>query len=274
MADWVLRQRIKTSVGSVAYDIFGEGSPVVLIHGTPSWSYLWRHVVPTLSERSTVYVYDLLGYGESEKGDGQDVSIVAQSRLLIELLDRWQLEAPAIAGHDIGGAITLRAHLLEKRPFSRLALIDAVVMKPWITEVSRHAQAYLEAYQTMPVHIYEQIVATHLGTAVYKTMNPETLAAYLKPWKGKSGQVAYFSQVAQFNEQHTDPLEPLLKSIDLPVSIIWGEHDAWLDPSVAARLREMIPHSEVRIIPEAGHFSMEDAPEAVAQELVEFFVEG
>ncbi len=105
--------------GEVAFDVFGGGPPVVLVHGTPSRSYVWRSVVPALAERHAVYVFDLLGFGESEKGEGLDTSIPAQSRVLAGLLGRWGLEALEIAGHDIGGAIVLRNHLLDGVPFGR-----------------------------------------------------------------------------------------------------------------------------------------------------------
>jgi hypothetical protein len=87
------------------------------------------------------------------------------------LLDLWELEEPCIAGHDIGGAITLRLMVLEGRPFSRgaitlrlmvlegrpfsrIALCDAVAIAPWITPFSRHVQHHLEAFQTVPEHIH------------------------------------------------------------------------------------------------------------------------
>ena len=60
---WRLGERQGTSVGEVAYGVFGEGPPVVLVHGTPTRSYLWRNVAPVLAERNSVYVYDLLGFG-------------------------------------------------------------------------------------------------------------------------------------------------------------------------------------------------------------------
>jgi pimeloyl-ACP methyl ester carboxylesterase len=105
MNGWRLGRRETTSAGEVACEVFGEGPPLVLVHGTPMQSYLWRNIVPALAERHSVYVYDLLGYGESEKGEGQEVSIVAQARLLRELIEAWELDAPAIAGHDIGGGM-------------------------------------------------------------------------------------------------------------------------------------------------------------------------
>src|SRR5215216_735085 len=133
MDAWRLGERQGTSVGEVAYEVFGEGRPVVLVHGTPTRSYLWRNIVPALAEHRSVYVYDLLGYGESEKREGQDVSIAAQARLLKELVEAWRLEEPAIAGHDIGGGIVLRAQLLEGVRFSRVAILDAVVLGPWLS---------------------------------------------------------------------------------------------------------------------------------------------
>lgn len=269
--DWHLRQRAEVEDGTVAFDVFGEGPTVVLVHGTPSWSYLWRNVVPKLTDRFTVYVFDLIGYGDSEP-KGQDVSIAAQTRTLTELVGQWNLESPAVAGHDIGAAIVLRSHLLDEMPFDRIALIDGVVLRPWITPTSRHVQKHLDVYRTMPTHIYERIVAAHIETTVYRPMDGETLAAYLDRWRGEAGQAAYLQKVAQFDEGYTDEFESLLGSMQTPVKIIWGEEDAWLEPAVARRLDEMLPNSELELIPEAGHFSMEDRPDEVAQKLTDFIV--
>ena len=269
--NWRLRRSYDFSGSRVAYDVWGSGPPVVLVHGTPSWSYLWRNIVPVLTDQFTVYVFDLFGYGDSEAEEGQDVSIAVQSRLLTELIDHWQLESPAIAGHDIGGAIALRSHLLDEVLYSRIALIDAVVLRPWITPTTRHVQAHLDVYRTMPTHIYERVVAGHIGTAVYRPMDEETFEQYLARWRGERGQAAYLQKVARFDEEYTAEFEPLLGSMQTPARIIWGEEDAWLSPSIAERLHELLPNSDLKLIPEAGHFSMEDAPKEVAQAMAEFF---
>ena len=108
-----------TEGGKVAYGVFGEGPPVVLVHGTPSRSSLWRGVVGRLAGRHAVYVYDLVGFGESERYEGQDVSVAAQGRVLAELVEAWGLEGPAVAGHDIGGGIVLRATCWRGSRFGR-----------------------------------------------------------------------------------------------------------------------------------------------------------
>src|SRR3712207_9110840 len=75
-----LRGRVRTEAGEVAYGVHGEGPPVVLVHGTPSRSLIWRGVARRLAGRYAGYVYDLPGFGEAEGDEGQAVSIAAQGR--------------------------------------------------------------------------------------------------------------------------------------------------------------------------------------------------
>jgi pimeloyl-ACP methyl ester carboxylesterase/formiminotetrahydrofolate cyclodeaminase len=251
--------------------VLGGGPPVVLVHGTPSRSYIWRNVARSLAERHAVYVFDLPGFGESERREGMDASIPAQSRVLAALIDLWGLEAPAVAGHDIGGAIVLRSHLLDGVPFSRIALVDAVVLRPWITPTTRHKQDYPDAYRTMPNHIFEQTVISHLRTATARPMDGATFDAVFGQWRGEDGQAHYMRNLAQFDEAYTAEFEPLLESMRTPVRIVWSEHDSWLDPAFALRLHELLPDSDLKMIPDAGHFVMEDVAEEVARELGSFF---
>ena len=118
---WNLRRHITLLGGEISYDVLGSGPPLILVHGTPSRSYIWRNVAPRLAVRFTLYVFDLLGFGQSERREGLDVSISSQSRVLAELVEAWELESPSVAGHDIGGAIALRTHLLEGVPFGCIA---------------------------------------------------------------------------------------------------------------------------------------------------------
>ena len=268
---WNLRRRITVSGGEISYDVLGYGPSLILVHGTPSRSYIWRDVASRLADRFTVYVFDLLGFGQSERREGLDVSISGQSRVLDELVEAWELDAPSVAGHDIGGAIALRTHLLEGVSFGCIALLDSVVLRPWITPTTRHVKAHLDVYRTMPAKTFEAIVASHLRTATHKPLDEHAFATYLEGWRGESGQRLYLNKDAQLDERDTAEFEPLLPSIGVPVSIIWGEQDAWLDPALAERLHELIPGSDLLVLPETGHFAMEDSPQEVAAALFEFF---
>ena len=270
---WRLGGRVRTGGGEVAYGVYGEGSPVVLVHGTPSRSRIWRGVVPRLAERHAVYVYDLPGFGESERYEGQDVSIAAQGRVLAELVEAWGLEEPAVAGHDIGGGIVLRAHLLEGVDFRKISLLDAVVLTPWGTPALGHVREHLGAYRTMPTGVFEAYVAARLKGTTSGPMDEETFEAYLSQWRGPDGQAAYLRKDAALLQRDTADVERLLGDVRAPVKVVWGGEDAWLDPSQAESLAGRIPGAEHRIVPGAGHFVMEDAPGEVAGILAGFFAE-
>jgi pimeloyl-ACP methyl ester carboxylesterase len=270
---WRLGRREATSAGEVAYEVFGEGPPVVLVHGTPTRSYLWRIVAPALAEHNRVYVYDLLGFGESERTEEQDLSIAAQARLLKELVEAWGLERPAAVGHDIGGGIILRTHLLEGARFQRIALVDAVVVPPWMPEANEHFEAYMDAYRTMPNHLFEAIVAAHLREATSPKMDDGAWETYLSQWRGEEGKLAFLRKEEALRELDTAELEPRLGEVEVPVLVVWGEEDAWLNPSQADQLHEAIENSRLRKIPGVGHFVPEDAPAELVKVLADFLSE-
>lgn len=206
-----LTRRGLTSHGEIAWDRLGAGPPVVLVHGTPSCSVLWRNVAPALAERFTVYVFDLLGFGQSERDENQDVSIRVHGKVLAELVQGWGLAAPALVGHDIGGAAILRAHLIEGAPARQVALVDAVVLRPWMTATTRHIQAHLDVYRTMPTHIFREVSAAHLRTATFKRMRPEVFAAYFDQWEGERGHQLWLRNVRGFDDEippHSSPCSP------------------------------------------------------------------
>lgn len=269
-AAWSLTQGWESPGGIVRYDVFGGGPPLVLVHGTPSSAYPWRHVIRELAGDWTVYAYDLLGYGSSEKRDGQDVSLGAQTRLLAQLLDHWELGRPAIAGHDFGGAITLRTHLLERRPFSAMALLDPVALGPWGSPFFQLVRDNVGVFEQIPAPIHRAIVAAYLRGAFHREMSDEALAPYVEPWLGSEGQDAFYRQIAQADQRFTDEVEPLYGDIAAPVLILWGEEDQWIPPQTGRRLHRLIPHSQLQLVPAAGHFLQEDAPEAVVGHLARF----
>ncbi len=235
----------------------------MLTHGTPSRSLVWREIAPNLAPEHTVYVWDLLGFGASERAVDQDVSLVAHGEVLAELIDQWQLTAPALVGHDIGGAVVLRAHLLEGVPVSHLALIDAVVLAPWITARTREMQRTTERWNVLPDEDLGNLIADHLRTATATLLPGDVFDALFGQWSGAEGQRLYLRNLAQLDEDHTRAFEHLLPTIVAPTAIIWGEDDAWLPAETARRIADRIPGATCTVLPGAGHFSMEDDPDAV-----------
>ncbi|QWF86038.1 alpha/beta fold hydrolase [Amycolatopsis sp. CA-230715] len=261
---WGLRDRVRTSAGEIATEVLGAGPPVVLVHGTPSWSYLWREIAAPLAEKHTVHLWDLPGYGDSRLADGKSASIALHARTLAELVDHWELDAPALVGHDIGGGAVLRAHLIERVPARSIAVLDAAVLSPWVTPLVQHVQRHPEVYRTMPSHAIGGIIAAHLNTATHLGLSESARAAYLDRFAGPPGQRRWLDQIAHFTEEDTVEVVEALGEITVPTHVIWGEHDQWLPSGTATRLADLIPGARRTIIPGAGHFLTEDAPAEVA----------
>ena len=268
--DWQLKQSFQSSFGRIAYDVFGDGPPLVLIHGTPSSSYMWRNVVEKLKDDFTIYIHDFLGYGISEQHADQNVSIAIQTEVMIELLDFWNLKNPNIAGHDFGGAVTLRSHLLKGKSFQKILLIDAVAIAPWCTPFSQLVKANLHVFEAIPEYAYDAMIAAHLRAGFYKEMSDLDLEPYMRPWRGTEGQAAYFRAVAEYDDKYTLEVEPQYKDIDIPVLVMWGEKDGYLSIETGKKLSEIIPNAQFQPIPNAGHFSPEDEPALVVKYIDEF----
>jgi pimeloyl-ACP methyl ester carboxylesterase len=268
--EWTLDQRVTVSGGQVRAGVFGDGPPVVLVHGTPASSYLWRKVAPVLAREHSVYVWDLLGFGHSRIAPGVVPSIAQQARTLAELVQHWELETASLVGHDIGGGVVVRAHLLEGVPARRLALLDAAVIGPWNTPFTEHMQQHADVYRTMPPHVFADIIAPRIRTAVHRPMSEDVLNAYLAPWAGAAGQQRWIDQVVAVTFEDTREAVARLDEIAAPTLVLWGEHDEWLPIAMGERLAAAIPRAELRTITAAGHFLPEDNPEAVADALLTF----
>jgi pimeloyl-ACP methyl ester carboxylesterase len=151
--------------GAIRWTRVGTGPPIVLVHGTPYSSRIFSGVVPALAEHREVFLFDHLGYGQSERREGQDLSIAAQGRRFARLLQHWRLDAPSVVATDIGGAIALRALLLEDAAFADLLLFDAVTGGDWERGLFALMLKHTEVFEALPDYAHRALVAAHMRTA-------------------------------------------------------------------------------------------------------------
>jgi pimeloyl-ACP methyl ester carboxylesterase len=271
MAVWELTKSYIFNERTVRYEVSGDGPPLILVHGTPWSSFNLRHLIKALSRDFTVYYYDLMGYGQSDKSPG-DVSLGIQNRLLDQLLDHWSLEKPAIIGHDFGGTTALRTHLVGKRDFDKIVLIDPVAVSPWGSPFFQHVKAHEAAFAGVPDFIHEAIVRAYIKTAAFKPIETAILDKIVFPWTGPEGKAAFYRQIAQANSAYTDEVQPLYGQIDRPVLILWGSEDAWIPRERGDLLHKLIPGSLLFTIPEAGHLVIEEQPDRLIQRIRPFLL--
>jgi pimeloyl-ACP methyl ester carboxylesterase len=271
---WTLGEEFQTPGGTVRWAVFGSGDPIVLVHGTPYSSYLWRDIAPALALTRKVFVFDHLGFGQSDKREAQDLSLATQARHFTRLLNHWGLDRPSVVAHDIGGAVVLRALLLETANYRDLILFDAVSGGEWERGLFRLILQHGDVFSQLPAYAHEALVASHLRRATHVGFRPEVLEAFLAPWRGATGQAAFYRQYTQIRQADTAEYEHLLPDISLPMRIIWGHEDRILPPEYAEWLHERIPHAELSWIEGAGHLVQEDAPARLLAHLTADFPTG
>lgn len=270
MTAFVLKKRFKSSCGETAYDAFGDGLDVVLVHGTPVSSVIWHGVVKRLQHKYRFHLLDLPGYGSSKKFEGQQVQLRSFARVLAEWLADSDLADPILVGHDFGGATVMGAHLEEHARVKAICVSDGVILSPWGTPFSRHVKEHEETFADVPEYIHRAVLEAHLRTAVTHQLTQSVLDRLIAPWLGKEGQRAYYRQVGQYDYEYTQKLEKLYPSVTIPTVVFWGEEDRWVDISEGKRFSQLLPDASLRTLPDAGHFVMLDAPGLFARYLDEW----
>lgn len=255
----------------IAWGSAGSGPPMVLVHGTPFSSHVWHRVAPELAREHTLYFYDLPGYGQSEKREGQDVSLGIQNNALAAMLAFWKLDRPNIIAHDFGGATALRAHLIDGCDYERLLLIDPVAVRPWGSPFVQHVRRHEFAFAGVPDYIQVAILRAYIAGAAARSLSDNELQPYIAPWTGSNGQPAFYRQIAQMDQRFTDEVEPHYREFRCPVALLWGEEDRWISPQSGEKLAAMLPDCSLRLVPGSGHLMQEDAPEAIVAAALRFF---
>jgi 2-hydroxymuconate-semialdehyde hydrolase len=260
------RERFRTSGGELSYVDAGAGRPVVLLHGFPTSSYLWRREIPLFASRMRVIAPDLLGYGESDKPVGADLTIRAQVGYVGELLAGLGLEEAAIVGHDVGGGV---AQVLATTGLVKtLVLLDAVAFDAWPAAGIRTIQR--TGADRESEEVVEAFVRTALesGVAHAGALSAGDVEFYLRPWL--ADPKALFRAARALDGEGLEGVGPNLRAHGLPVFVIWGEADAFLPSSLAERLLDELPGATVALLPGCGHLVIEDAPATVGPLVFEF----
>ncbi|MGY1455634.1 alpha/beta fold hydrolase [Streptomyces sp. SS8] len=273
METWQLRRSYDSPSGTVRWDCLGpeDGDPVVLMHGTPFSSLVWRETALALAARHhRVFVWDIPGYGASEKFSGQDVSLAAQGEVFGGLLEHWGLSRPSVIAHDFGGCVSLRAHLLHGAGYRRLALVDPVALAPWGSPFFRLVGENTEVFEQLPLPLHRALVREYIASASHRGLRPGVADALLAPWSDESGRAAFYRQIAQADQRFTDEIQGLYPRITVPVTVCWGEQDTWIPVAKAHELASLVPGARLRLIPGAGHLVPLDAPALLLAELLGF----
>jgi pimeloyl-ACP methyl ester carboxylesterase len=263
-----LEKRIaELSGGTLAYADEGDGPAVVLLHGFPTSSHLWRDLVPILAPRFRAIAPDLLGYGDSSKpSDPEALTIRAQARAVRELLTQLEIDEFAVVGHDIGGGV---AQLLALEGGVRtMVLVDSVSFDSWPIEGVKmlHAAEPDSADRELVRGIVD--VALDTGMSRSDRLAADEREEYLRPWL--ADPPALLRAARGIDGVGLVGTEERLAGLGARVLVVWGEDDPYQPAEQAERLGSAMPGATVALLPGCSHLVTEDAPQAVLPLISEY----
>lgn len=254
----------------VAYYDEGSGDPVLFLHGIPTNSFLWRNVVPPISEERRVIVPDMVGYGNSSMYDGFDRSLRAQEVMVDELVETLGLDAVSLVGHDLGGGVFLRYAAHNPDAVDQLVLSNAVAYDSWPVPFITELGLPSTVEETSVEELRQMLEETFADTLSSGDPSSEFLDGMTTPWQSETGLTSLVRNAVATNTSHTTEIDP--GAVSAETLLLWGADDELQAIEYAERLRDDIADAELTGLDDATHWVMEDRPEAYREELSAFLL--
>jgi pimeloyl-ACP methyl ester carboxylesterase len=282
-----LQQKRVVNMGAsrVAYCEAGSGAPLLLLHGCPFSSFIWRKVLPPLSARYRCLAPDLLGLGDTETSPDADWSLRAQAAMVLGFLDALGIRRTHVVGHDHGGALAQLLAAEHPERIDRLVLSNAEAYDNWpspeerpflrATQVPLLGDLVLWLWSFRPLFR----LALARARAVYdpQVLTPELLDGYIRANlcdRHRRAKTKRFlrGQIDPAHNRTTLQVLEGLRRFQRPTLLLWAADDPHFGPQWAERLARDIPGTvRLELLPNTGHLLMEERPERFAA-LVEAFL--
>jgi len=262
-----------TGDGWMSYVDEGRGRPIVFVHGSPTWSYLYRNVIKSLAPWHRCIAPDHLGFGLSEKPANVDYRPEKQAERFEALMFYLGIRDCTLVVHDAGGPIGLSFALNYPGRVRELVIINSWM---WSLRDNRPAMRlahlvgnpinrfYYRALNASPTFILPALFADR------HQIPKATQVQYLEPFRPFRERRALYAMVESLSRSEAwfESLYRRREAIESKRGLLlWGTKDPMFRPEYLARWQEMLPNSEVVTFPHVGRFVPEEASKTVSQEI-------
>ncbi|MGD6967341.1 alpha/beta fold hydrolase [Rossellomorea vietnamensis] len=253
---------------NISYRQAGEGKQtILLLHGIPTNSFLWIHVIQQLSQTYTVIAPDLVGYGASDRAGHDDLTLPMQANHVISLLDALGLDSVHVVGHDLGGGVAQILAVNFPQRIDSFIVIDGVAFSNW--PLPKVVSLRFPTAPEFEPSLYFIEKMLREGLFHQQSLTPELLNAFLQPFNHPDGPKELTEASLALNHHQTEDIVPQLPKVNKPATFLYGQYDRYLPPYWGMRLKETVPNSTFKVLPECSHYSMLDNPLLVTQEIME-----
>jgi haloalkane dehalogenase len=255
----------------------GSGDVVLFVHGTPTWSFEFRHVIAALASTHRCVAVDHLGFGLSDRPSGADYSPQAHADRLAAFVHRLGLGRFTLVVHDYGGPIGLPLALSDASPVDRLVLINTW-MWPFDDDADMMRRGKLAGGSVgRLLYKYANASLRLLMPSAYgdRTKLPKAIhRQYLEVFRDRHARVEVLHALAKALLESRGYYAELHGRADrlrrIPALVIWGMKDIAFGPHQLARWQSLLPAADVCRLAAAGHWPHEEEPAVVIDAITAF----
>ena len=261
----------------VAHVETGEGPPVLMLHGEPSWSYIWRKVVPPVREAGHRCILpDHVGFGRSDKPlDPGWHSLEPHVGITASLLEDLDLRDATLVVHDWGGPIGLNLALAHPDRVARVVILDTVIdpREVWMSDLWVQFREFVETTSDFPA-------GEMMNATCFADLDDEIVAAYDAPFPTAESKAALtglpmsLPRLESVDVAATEGFCAALRADPRPMIAIWGQEDLLLTVATGQRLTASIGRRIDHVVPDAGHGIQEDQGPMIGRLIADWLASG
>jgi len=280
--------QVQVSENTVFLRRYGKGPAILLVHGFPRTSLMWRSLAPKLAEKHTVICVDLRAYGRSgipaSTDDHFPYSKRAMAKELLEVMDKLGFPTFTLVGHDRGGRVSYRLALDHPKKVERLAVFDVIpILEAWSGSDARFAQTYwpwILLSQKAPLpesYLLGAPEAVFQNPFGHGSFGPEILDEYVSTYRNPArlhGICEEYRAAATIDVEHDRADKEASRRIECPMLHLWAEGgplDTFYakDGGPPGIWRQWAPRAQGQPM-KGGHFFPEENPDDTAVIIKQF----
>jgi len=260
----------------------GEGEPMVMVHGNPTWSFYFRNLISHFSKNHRTIVPDHIGFGMSDKPQDYGYTLEGHIDCFEKFMEKTGAKDITLVIHDWGGVIGMGYAIRHPENIKRLVILNTGAF-PIPEKYNLPWQLYMCQFPVLSDLFVKGIngfvkYAVPLSIAHKKRRTAQVKDGYMAPYNSYAKRIAILKFVQGIPLSPSHPTQKVLKEIDhnlkqfehLPIIIIWGKKDFVFNEIILERWKEIYPGAEVKFIPDAGHYVLEDAHERIIPWIEQF----
>jgi len=258
------RNYIQLQQGHMHYVDEGKGEVILFVHGTPSWSFLYRDFIKSFSKTHRCIALDHLGFGLSDKPGDFEGTPQAHSQNLEEFINKLGLNNLTLVVHDFGGPIALAWAARHADKVKRVVLFNSWLWEtatdPKVQKADKLINSFIGRFLYLNLNISPKVLLKK-GFADPQSLPKEVHLHYCKPFRDKQSRYGLYriaQSLAGSSAWYGEQWNSLELLEDKPWLILWGVKDQFFDSSFLKKWQERLPNAQVRRF-DCGHFVQEEA---------------